>query len=98
MEFCVATNTGRIISVRTDGAAWGTGESYTRFIEQEEPARWHGRLMVIKVPELSDLYGYRFHRGLISLDWFTDNAALESTLSEVDFLKIAIPAIELDAD
>jgi len=100
MEFCVHKTTGKIIAVREDGAVWGSGESYARFIEQQhEGGRWvDQRLMVIKVPGISDLDQFRYKGGLVDLAWLTANEDPEPVLTEFEWTGIAIIAVEVEAE
>ena len=89
MEALVATATGRIINVQPNGARWGRMEDYDRYIsELRDPAQWHGRLCLIRVPDMPYADGERYRDGTVSLDWLATHGQTE-TLSAWEFDLIA---------
>ena len=98
MEFCVARPTGQIVSAKADGAAWGSGESYSRYVAAGlEPGRWADRkIFVIRVPELGELDGYRYASGIVDLDWLTSIEGPEPEIALVEWTSVATIGAETD--
>lgn len=98
MEFCINKATGRILSARPNGAVWGSGESYARWVaDGNEANRWMDRkLLVIKCPGISDADGFRYQDGLVSIEWLTDNELPEPELTEQEFTSIAVIGAETE--
>lgn len=98
MEYCVATRNGRILSARPDGASWGSGEAFSSFVAAGlEPEQWRNRLVLIKCPEMTELDGYRYHKGTIDFSGF-DITDTDLELSRVDFTSAALTAAESEEE
>lgn len=89
MEALVATSTGRILNVQPNGTTWGLMEDYDRYIGAlRDPEQWHGRLCLIRVPDMPYADGERFRDGVVNQDWLVSHGPVE-TLSAWEFDMIA---------
>jgi hypothetical protein len=89
MEVLVATATGAIINIQPNGTRWGLMEDYASYIDAlRDPEQWHGRLCLIRVPDMPFADGERFQGGTISLDWIAAHGPAE-TLAAWEFDMIA---------
>lgn len=72
MEALVSTQTGVCISVQPNGFTWGTMEDHGRYIAAlRDPEAWHGRLCLIRVPDLPYAEGERYKGGTFPIDAIT---------------------------